>query len=156
MSAAWVYPRIRVDGEQDLGPSHSLNSIYRDSKPLKSLQVWDWFASIYPGGRSHIFVEEVFSTITSSVFSELVVIFMGNAAAYLPQEVALFNALRRMHKVRPFKLMFLFEGPYPALGEARCVMARGLEYVTAKGHLDFLDSSPTIHIAQSHYFGWDN
>jgi len=68
----------------------------------------------------------------------------------------LFEALRRMNEIRPFKLVFLFEGLYPGRGEARHVLEKGLEFMAAKGLLDFLDSRPTVRIARPHYYGWDS
>ena len=115
-------------------------------KALRVLQVEDWLANFGLGNQRDTLIEEVFSTIASPVFSELVIVLVGNAPAYLPQEVALFETLGRMNKVRPFRLAFLFEGLYPGLGEAQSVLAKGLEYVTAKGLLDFLNSPPTIYI----------
>ena len=90
------------------------------------------------------------------MFSELVVVLVGDGVVYIGQEVMLFKALHKMYETRPFKLVFLLEGPYPGLGEARSVLARGLECVTAKGLLDFLSSPPAIRIARSHYYGWDS
>lgn len=53
---------------------------------------------------------EVFSTITSPIFSELVIIRSGHWIPYLPCEVALFQTLRKMHEVRPFELVFFLRG----------------------------------------------
>ena len=92
-------------------------------------------------------VVEVFSSITSPVFSELVVILVGRVA-WLPQEVTLFEALRAMNEVRPFKLVFSLEVPDYREGEGRQELARALDSVTASGLLDFLDSRPTIRTAR--------
>ena len=96
---------------------------------------------------------EVFSTITSPVFSELVLIPMGYVA-YLSSEFALFEALRKMHKVRPFKLAFLLENPVFGEEKARLALTRALESVAAKGLLDFLSSPPTIRSARCQR-GWE-
>ena len=101
---------------------------------------------------------EVFSTITSPVFSELVVVLKDDGIAYLPHEAMLFQTLRKMHGVRPFKLVFLFEGlcyvkwgRQRQLAEARQELKRALDYVISKGFLDFLNSPPTIcTISQPH------
>lgn len=105
----------------------------------------------------------MFSTITSCVFSELVVVLAGNAAAYLPQSAMLFQTLRNMNEERPFELVFSFEGPCfverwmgwePA--EARCELKKALDSVTANGFLDFLDSPPTVRITtQPDRYEWD-
>jgi len=106
---------------------------------------------------------EVFSTIRSPVFSELVVVLVGNAAAYLPQEAMLFETLRKMNEARPFELVFSFEGPCfvwkggqwePA--EARWELKEALDSVAAEGFLDFLDSPPTVRITtQPRCHEWD-
>ena len=89
----------------------------------------------------------MFSTITSPVFSELTVVLAGELAVYMPWKATLFEALRGLNEVRPFKLMFLYEGPYNGLGEARSILARSLDLVVAEGLLDFLGSPPTIRTA---------
>jgi len=103
---------------------------------------------------------EVFSTITSPVFSELVVVLKADGITYLSHEAMLFQTLRKMHGVRPFKLVFLFEGlcyVKPGiqweLAEARQELKRALDYLISKGFLDFLDSQPTI-CTVSRLNGW--
>ena len=86
----------------------------------------------------------MFSTIRSPAFSELVIILN---VSHLPQDDMLCETLRRMNEVRSFKLVFLFEGLYCGVEEARRVLARSLELFIMKGVLDFLDSPPTIRIA---------
>ena len=65
--------------------------------------------------------------------------------------VNLFNTLRSMSKVRPFKLVFLFEGlcfvqrgGRRVLVEPRAELEEVIDSVTAEGFLDFLDSPPTL------------
>ena len=89
-------------------------------------------------------VLEVFSTITSPVFSELVIVLTGEHSSYLPQEVSVFETLRTMAQVRPFKLVFLLEVSDPLQREAQQELVGALDSVTARGLLDFLDSSPSI------------
>ena len=119
---------------------------------LRSLQVTDW-ASVYSPSQdlSHDIVMEVFSTITSPVFSELVVVLVDDGTTHLPHEVMLFQTLRKMQRVRPFRLVFLFEGPclvkrggHWEFAEVRQELGQALDDVTSKGFLDFLDSPPTI------------
>ena len=88
---------------------------------------------------------EVFSTITSPVFAELVVVLWEYQIRTLSAEVTLFQALRTMSKVRPFKLVFLVEVSDPYLGE-REELAEVLDSIAADGLLDFLESPPTILI----------
>ena len=87
----------------------------------------------------HLTIMTVFSTITSPVFSELVIIIKADGVARLPSEVELFETLRTMNGVRPFKLAFLLVDP-----EFSRELARALESVIARGLLDFLGSPPTF------------
>ena len=87
---------------------------------------------------------EVFSTITSSVFSELGIVIGGHAVAFLPQDLTLFETLRKMSEVRPFKLVFLPKNSEFYPGEVRRELTESLNLVATKGLLDFLDSPPTI------------
>ena len=97
-------------------------------------------------------VMEVFSTITSPVFSELVVA-LALFETCLPWALLFFEALRTMNKVRPFKLVFLLE--VLDFWEAQQELAEALESATAKGLLDFLDSPPTVRRAQPLPRRWD-
>jgi len=106
---------------------------------------------------------DVFSTITSPVFSELVIILVGDGIARLPHEVMMFETLRKMNEVRPFNLVFSFEGPplvprggQSASAEVRWKLEEALDYVATKGFLDFLDSPPIIRIVMRvHHYEWD-
>lgn len=91
----------------------------------------------------------VFSTITSPAFSELVII----TGDYLPQNVTLFETLRKMNQVKPFKLVFLSEVPDGWYARRR--LEEGLDLVTTKGFVDFLDSPPTVRTTRALYSEWD-
>ena len=96
---------------------------------------------------------EVFSTITSPVFSELVIVLWGHEIAYLPSDVALFETLRTINGVRPFELVFMIEGFGLYQEETRKELEGVLDSVTAEGLLDFLGSPPNILIgAQTPWF----
>ena len=97
---------------------------------------------------------EVFSTIASPVFSELVIIPTTYPLRHLPQEVTLFDTLCKMNKLRPFKLVFLLEISHTS--DVRRELADTLELVTAKGLLNFLDSKPTIRTTRPRLSGWDS
>jgi hypothetical protein len=97
---------------------------------------------------------EVFSTITSPVFSELVIILGTNAITELPPEVKLFETLRTMSRARPFKLVFLLVAQDLFQGEAQRRLAGTLDSVAARGLLDFLASPTTIRIARIRDQGW--
>jgi hypothetical protein len=89
----------------------------------------------------HAIVMEVFSAITSPVFSELVIV---DPVAHLQTQVKLFETLRTMSQVRPFKLVFLLVDPDGFQEESRREWERDLGLVVARGLLDFLDSPPTV------------
>jgi len=86
---------------------------------------------------------EVFSTITSPVFSELVIVLAGSDMVYFRWKDT-FRTLRMMNEIKPFKLVFSLEVPDFSWEEARQKLARALDSVTAEGLLDFLGSPPTI------------
>jgi hypothetical protein len=92
---------------------------------------------------------KVFSTITSPAFSEFVIVVGADEATYLPSEVALFETLRTVNEVRPFKLVFLLVALDPFWGETRRKLAEALDSVTAGGFLDFLDSPPAVRSGRS-------
>jgi len=94
----------------------------------------------------------LFSTITSPVFSELIVVIAGVYCSRLPYDVSLFQTLRRMNETTPFKLVFLLEGLNPLRSGTRQQLALTLQIATADGLLDFLDSPPTIRTARPHEF----
>ena len=99
---------------------------------------------------------KVFSTITSPVFSELVIVIAGHAIIGLPWEVTFFETLGTMSETRPFKLVFLLEDSDFDQREAPRELTEALDSVVAKGFLDFLDSPPTIRRARAPLQGgWD-
>lgn len=100
----------------------------------------------------HTAVVEVFSTITSPVFSELVIILTGRPSLYLPQEALLFETLRVMNEAVPFESVFLLEVLDPFQEEAHQGLVRAFDIATANGLLTFVKSPPTICIARSHGF----
>ena len=87
---------------------------------------------------------EIFSTIASPVFSELVLNLRDEQIAHLPSQLAPFEALRMANEIRPFKLVFFLVATDSSLGEARRKLARTIDLVTVKRLLNFLDSPPTI------------
>ena len=150
----WVHLRIRTNGEQGsytLLPQFNLSRL----KVLRSLHLIDWphIPSIFdpdplPQSYSDPAVREVFSTITSPLFSELVIVLGRRGAAHLRWAGWWFESMRRMSEVRPFKLAFLLEVPDLHREEAQQEMVETLESVAAEGLLDFLDSPPTIRGAR--------
>jgi len=102
---------------------------------------------------------EVFSTITSPIFSELVIVLSAQEVPDLSYDATLFQMLSKMYEVRPFELVFLFEGPCYALrgelADLRLYLKEAVDDVISKGFLDFLDSPPTSRTSpQSYYSRW--
>lgn len=86
---------------------------------------------------------KIFSTITSPVFSELVLTAWYDEIGHLPTAFVLFKKLSEMYEIRPFKLVFLLEVPYAYEGNAQQVLMGVLDSVAEKGFLDFLPHRPT-------------
>jgi hypothetical protein len=141
-SSAWAYLWIRADGKLGfrtfLPPKLNLSQL----KVLRSLEVGDWGTDFRPA-RHHT-VMGIFATITSPAFSELVIIIEAVGVARLPSEVKLFETLRTMNGVRPFKLVFMLVVPDSSREETRRELAGALDSVTARGLLDFLGSPATF------------
>ena len=97
---------------------------------------------------------EVFLTITSPVFSELVIILQEMDITYFRHGVPMFEILRKMYEVKPFKLVFWPEVSDSLQGEVQQKLEGSLNLVTTEGLLDFLDSPPTIRIARSRQSRW--
>ena len=122
-------------------------------KALRSLEVGGWGSDFRP--TRHTIIIEVFSTITSPVFSELAILIGVDAAARLPSEVTLFETLRAMNKIKSFKLVFLLMAPRLSLEEAHQKFAGALDLVIARGLLNFLDSPPTFRSGRFREQWWD-
>jgi len=134
-----------------LRPTEDLN--LSNLKVLRSLQVKDLAANPEIRDLRPVAVAKAFSTITSPVFSELVLVHTSIYVDRIPQEVTLFETLRKMNEVRRFKLVFLVEAENAR--HARRELETALVSVAAKGLLDFLDSPPTIRTARPRYYKWD-
>ena len=78
------------------------------------------------------------------MFSELAIVIGGHIVTFLPQDVTLFETLRKMNEIRSFKLVFLPEAPESRQEKVRRELVGALDLVAARGLLDFLDSPPTI------------
>ena len=87
---------------------------------------------------------KAFATIVSPVFSELVVILREENVAYLHREVVMFKTLRKMSGIRPFKLVFLLGVLDTSQREVQQEMEKALDFLAARGDIDFLDSPPII------------
>ena len=81
------------------------------------------------------------------MFSEFALILGNDSIAFLLSDTTLFETLRTMNELRPFKLVFFLVAPNRLQGEAQRKLVEAIDSATAKGFLDFLDSPPTIRIA---------
>lgn len=104
------------------------------------------------GDRHPTVVTKLLLTITSPVFSELIIA-VPRSEVRLPWADTLFGELRMVNEVRPFKLVFLLG--MSDFWEAQRELEEALDWVATDGLLDFLDSPPTIRIAQSRHYRWD-
>ncbi|KAF9789641.1 hypothetical protein BJ322DRAFT_1043441 [Thelephora terrestris] len=131
------YESDRIDN-----PSLTLN--LSRLKALRSLEVVNLTGRIWEPITHCNVIKRVFPTIKSPVFSEFVIVFLWNQRNDLLLASALFETLRTLHRVRPFKLVFLFQGWYSPSRDEHGVFEEMIESMTAKGFLGFLDSPPTI------------
>ena len=107
-------------------------------------------ADLVPMGHCNVVVMKVFSTITSPVFSELVIVLTGHVD-FSRWTVKLSGALRIINKVKRIKLVFSLEAPSPSQWETQ-QLEEFLESMTAGGFLDFLDSPPSIRIPRCRFY----
>lgn len=91
-------------------------------------------------------LKESFRTIRSPVFSDLVLVLLWSERDSLLLDDTLFEALRTMYEVRPFKLVFLFQVWFPPSEDGQQMFEGVIESVNAKGFLKFLDSPPTFRV----------
>jgi hypothetical protein len=138
-NSPWVHPEIRADREKGVHslPRFGLSRL----KVLRSLEVEGWATDFIPAHNT--MVMKIFSTITSPVFSELVIL-VEDYTEDLPSNVTLFDTLRAMNGVKPFKLVFLLD---PHDLEEQWKLMGALDLVAARGLLNFLESPPTIRSA---------
>jgi len=94
----------------------------------------------------HTMAMDVFSTITSPVFSELVIVVNGDEISKIPSDFTSFDALRMVKEIRPFKLVFSSEilSPSAYVEQIQRRLVEVLDQVNAEGLLNFLDSPSTI------------
>ena len=94
---------------------------------------------------------ELLSTITSPVFSDLVLA-VASREARLPWAVPLFRGLRAMNEIRHFKLGFFLEST--GYWEVERNLVEVLDIATELGLVDPLDSPPAIGIARLRSGKW--
>ena len=137
----------KLTHERQLSPSHLvLNLNLSRLRVLRSLEVGDWGVP-FRGTDTRRVMVEVFSTITSPAFSELVIVLRSDRFLRLLLDLTSFEVLRMVHRIRPFKLVFLLYIYHLPHGDER-VFERALETASAGGHFNFLDSPPAVRSAK--------
>jgi len=81
-------------------------------------------------------ITEVFSTITSPVFSELAIVITADTLPYVSRDASLFETLRRMNGVKPFKPVFRLEATHHHMEKLRRDLEVALDLATAQVPLD--------------------
>ena len=89
------------------------------------------------GDLRHTVLTQVFSTVTSPVFSELAIVVTSDAVMKLPWDAALFKTLRKMNEIRPFRLAFLPDASAFHREKLQRELWGALSLATAQGFLDF-------------------
>jgi len=98
---------------------------------------------IRPSNLNPSFLGELLSTITSSVFSEVVMV-LEDSDVHDVIPWGLFSVVRSMYEVKPFHLVFsleIWEGDRKRATER---FKRLIDAEAAKGGLDFLPCPPVI------------
>ena len=118
-------------------------------KVLRSLEVASWTTELGLTSARNAILMQVFSTITSPVFSELVIVIWCDQFARALSDVTFFDTLRTMNEVRSFKLVFLLQtwSQYVFPWEKRRMFEEAIKSAT-EGPLDFLDRPPTLRLVQ--------
>ena len=93
-------------------------------------------------------VVDMFSTIASPVFFELIVVLWYDQFAYLPSDTRFFEILRVMSEIRPFKLVLLLQVSCSPSRERRRRFEKATELLIERELLAFLDSPVTIRVVQ--------
>jgi len=87
-------------------------------------------------------LKKLLPTITSPVFSEIVVIFSENEVRRLPPGLA--KALHEMYKIRKFRVAFCLETIERFEAHNLRLLTSEIEVGALKGSLDFLPCPPSV------------
>ena len=118
-------------------------------KVLRCLEVAAWVTELGLTNARNTIVMEVFSTISSVVFSELVIIIWHDLFVRTLLDVTFFKTLRMMDEIRPFKLVFslhIRSQNHPPWARLR-IFENAIESAMEDG-LDFLNSPPILRIVR--------
>ena len=121
-------------------------------KVLRSLQVGHWITPFEDANYRRTIVQ-IFSTITSPVFSELAIVCWYRPFTRLLSDTASFETLRMLNEVRPFKLVFLLQALDRPSTEVRQSLDSSFRSTVVEGLFDFLDSPPDIHFVRASVTG---
>ena len=110
--------------------------------------------SLEISGPSLLYANQAFYTITSPVFSEVVVIFSGRETDSRSSDVS--YRLRDLYRIREFSVRFFLEAfgsPAAIRDESQRKLTLETEEAVAKGLYDFLPSPPLIftRTSRNHY-----
>jgi len=136
---------LKLARTSDLSSSSSNLNLSR-LKVLRSLEVGDWNIPFQDADACRV-IMDVFSTIKSPVFSELVVVLRSDLFTRFLLDPMSFDVLRTMYKVRPFKLVFLLHIYSPPNG-GEWMFERAFAPAFKRGLFNFLDSPPVVRSAK--------
>ena len=109
-------------------------------KVLRSLQVGNWITPFKDADA----IMQNFSTLTSPVFAELVIICWYDQFIHFLLDATSIETLRVMGTVRPFRLVFLLNVFDNLSKEVGQTLDSALRLDVTKGLFDFLDFPPVI------------
>ena len=91
------------------------------------------------------FFRDILSTITSSVFSDLVIVLEERTTRYADFfQHALFTLVRRVYEARPFRLVFSLETRHDDREHTVGMLKKYIDAEAAAGGLNFLPCPPVI------------
>jgi hypothetical protein len=101
-------------------------------------------------------LKELLLTVTSPVFSEIVVVFSGVEARWPPRDLA--ERLHEIYKIREFRVAFCLETAERLGVSSLRIMKSTMQAEVAKGSYDFLPCPPLVFFPYSgkvgSFYGW--
>lgn len=136
-----------IETKQELLQAFDLSHL----RSLRSLEITASSMSKAFQEATHL-VHDIFSTIKSPVFSEIILVFQRPDLCrpyYVP-----FDMFRQMHSERKFRLVFCLEVAKRYKDAALQVMLQRMESEVTQRKLDFLESPPTLRMSEG--TSWTN
>lgn len=114
------------------------------SSSLRSLEIAVILPSILSTAALN-FLGDLFSTITSPVFSDLVIVLQSDCVSIYNRRFrqVLFGLLRGMYEVKPFRLIFCLESQ-KVQDHTMAEFKREIDAEVVEGGLDFLPCPPVV------------